>query len=44
MDNLIYDMDLKMSDGNFEYFFTKVLGYEMAPFHREWLQEVQETR
>ena len=43
MDNLIYDMDLKMSDGNFEYFFTKVLGYEMAPFHREWLQEVQET-
>jgi hypothetical protein len=32
-----------MSDGNFEYFFTKVLGYEMAPFHREWLKEVQET-
>ena len=43
MDNLIYDMDLKMSKGNFEYFFTKVLGYEMAPFHREWLKEVQET-
>jgi len=36
-------MDLKMSKGNFDYFFTKVLGYEMAPFHKQWLEEVQSS-
>ena len=43
MDNLLQDMDMKMSEGNFEYFFTKVLGYQLTNFHREWLEEVQNT-
>ena len=37
-------MDMAASKGNFEYFFTKVLGYEMAPFHREWLERVNTTK
>ncbi len=43
MDNLLQEMDLKMSDGNFEYFFTKVLGYQLTEFHAEWLEEVRNT-
>lgn len=41
--DLLTEMDMAASKGNFEYFFTKVLGYEMAPFHREWLQRVEDT-
>jgi len=42
--DLLTEMDMKASKGNFEYFFTKVLGFEMAPFHREWLERVQSTQ
>lgn len=42
--DLLTEMDMKASKGNFEYFFTKVLGFEMAPFHREWLERVQTTQ
>jgi hypothetical protein len=42
--DLLTEMDMAASKGNFEYFFTKVLGYEMAPFHREWLERVNTTK
>jgi len=42
--DLLTEMDMKASKGNFEYFFTKVLGFEMAPFHREWLERVKSTQ
>ena len=43
MKDLVDEMDLKMSEGNFPYFFTKVLGYEMSDFHEEWLGHVNST-
>ena len=42
--DLLTEMDMKASDGNFEYFFTKILGMEMADFHRDWLQSVHKTQ
>ncbi len=42
--DLLTEMDMKASDGNFEYFFTKILGMEMADFHRDWLQSVHDTQ
>ena len=39
--DLLTEMDMKASEGNFEYFFTNVLGFEMADFHREWLERVE---
>ena len=42
--NIIQEMDLKMSKGNFPYFFEKVLGYQLAWFHKEWLGLVYETK
>ena len=42
--DLLTEMDMAASKDNFEYCFTKVLGYEMAPFHREWLERVQTTK
>ena len=42
--DLLTEMDMAASKDNFEYFFTKVLGYEMAPFHREWLERVKTTK
>ena len=41
--NIIQEMDLKMSEGNFPYFFEKVLGYQLAWFHKEWLDMVHDT-
>ena len=32
-----------MSKGNFKYFFEKVLGYELADFHQEWLDFTNST-
>ena len=43
MDDFLTEMDLKMSKGNFPYFFEKVLGYELADFHEEWLDLVNNT-
>tara|TARA_R110002020_G_scaffold64632_3_gene171462 strand:+ start:970 stop:2388 length:1419 start_codon:yes stop_codon:yes gene_type:complete len=43
MNDMLIEMDLKMSEGNFPYFFTKVLGYELADFHQEWLDFVHNT-
>ena len=43
MSDFLTEMDLKMSDGNFPYFFEKVLGYELADFHQEWLDLVHNT-
>ena len=42
--DLLIEMDMKASEGNFEYFFTNVLGFEMADFHREWLERVQSSQ
>jgi len=41
--DLLTEMDLRMSKGNFPYFFEKVLGYELADFHEEWLDFTQST-
>ena len=41
--DLLTEMDLRMSRGNFPYFFEKVLGYELADFHEEWLDFTQST-
>ena len=41
--DLLTEMDLEMSKGNFPYFFEKVLGYELADFHEEWLDLVNNT-
>jgi hypothetical protein len=43
MQDLLTEMDLEMSKGNFPYFFTKILGYELADFHKEWLEQVYNT-
>lgn len=42
--DLLTEMDMKASEGNFEYFFTNVLGFEMADFHREWLERVESSQ
>jgi len=42
--NIIQEMDLKMSKDNFPYFFEKVLGYQLAWFHKEWLDFVYNTK
>ena len=41
--DLMTEMDLKMSKDNFPYFFEKVLGYELADFHNEWLEFTKNT-
>ena len=41
--DLMTEMDLKMSKNNFPYFFEKVLGYELADFHNEWLEFTKNT-
>jgi hypothetical protein len=41
--DLLSEMDLKMSKDNFPYFFEKVLGYELADFHNEWLEFTKST-
>ena len=43
MSDFITEMDLKMSKESFPYFFVKVLGYELADFHEEWLDLVNNT-
>ena len=43
MNDMLIEMDLKMSKDNFPYFFEKVLGYELADFHQEWLDFVHNT-
>jgi hypothetical protein len=42
--DLLTEMDMKASKGNFEYFFTRVLGYELADFHKDWLERVETTQ
>ena len=44
MNDMLIEMDLKMSKDNFPYFFEKVLGYELADFHQEWLDFVHNTK
>tara|TARA_R100001230_G_C5684772_1_gene193309 strand:- start:817 stop:2238 length:1422 start_codon:yes stop_codon:yes gene_type:complete len=42
--DLLTEMDMKMSKGNFPYFFQNILGYELADFHQEWLDLVNSTQ
>ena len=42
--DLLTEMDMKMSKGNFPYFFENILGYDMADFHTEWLNLVHTTQ
>ena len=42
--DLLTEMDMKMSKGNFPYFFENVLGYDLADFHQEWLDLVNSTQ
>jgi hypothetical protein len=43
MSDFLTEMDLKMSESSFPYFFEKILGYELADFHQEWLDLVNNT-
>ena len=42
--DLLTEMDMKMSKGNFPYFFENVLGYNLADFHQQWLDLVNSTQ
>jgi len=44
MEDLVKEMDNKMSERSFQYFFETVLGFDYAEHHKRWSQGLNESR